>query len=335
MVLGLAWPSGPARADYQLCNRTSYVLEAALAIETGGATATQGWFQIAPGDCSVILSGGWTGERYFLHTRTPEFYREAPEAQQVSRMFCVKTHDFLIPGAEECPDTDGSLASFTEFRPDRDEDLTTTEFTDASRFSMEQARISGVQRLLALLGHEPGPVDGAAGSPTERAIADFIAAGSLGERRTDLAILMDELIREARARADGTGLTLCNRTGRRLMAAIASDSGDGINARGWFELEAGACHRAIAEALGQRRYYVYAEAVDAKGRAVKRDGEALAWSGGTELCTRNFRFEISDHGDCVPRGLRPAQFRALATGGAKSHTVTFTEANAGQSGAAK
>ena len=38
-----------ARADVQLCNRMSYVVETAVGIEDKGAAATRGWFRIDPG----------------------------------------------------------------------------------------------------------------------------------------------------------------------------------------------------------------------------------------------------------------------------------------------
>jgi len=42
------------------------------------------------------------------------------------------------------------------------------------------------------------------------------------------------------------------------------------------------------------RFYSYAEAVDANGRTVQRDGAALAWGGKVMLCTRDGRFELSN-----------------------------------------
>ena len=52
LPLGLAFLTllmAPARADLQLCNRTSYVVEAAIGIEDKGSAATRGWFRLDPG----------------------------------------------------------------------------------------------------------------------------------------------------------------------------------------------------------------------------------------------------------------------------------------------
>jgi len=50
----LAAFSSAARADFQLCSRMSYVVEAAIAIEDKGAAATRGWFRIDPEDGTAI-----------------------------------------------------------------------------------------------------------------------------------------------------------------------------------------------------------------------------------------------------------------------------------------
>ena len=44
----------PAHADLKLCNRMSYVIEAAIGIDEKSATATRGWFRIDPAACSVV-----------------------------------------------------------------------------------------------------------------------------------------------------------------------------------------------------------------------------------------------------------------------------------------
>ena len=100
---GTAAGTPAAAEDYQLCNRTAYILEAALAIETQGSSATQGWFRTLPGSCTVVLENPGEGERYFLHVRTPAFYGEKGETAQISRMFCIKNTDFLLAAALKAP----------------------------------------------------------------------------------------------------------------------------------------------------------------------------------------------------------------------------------------
>ena len=41
----------PASADLKICNRMSYVAEAAIAVQERGAAASRGWFRVDPGQC--------------------------------------------------------------------------------------------------------------------------------------------------------------------------------------------------------------------------------------------------------------------------------------------
>ena len=45
----------PAHAELTLCNRTSYVMEIAFAIEKRANVSTYGWFRVDPGQCRQVL----------------------------------------------------------------------------------------------------------------------------------------------------------------------------------------------------------------------------------------------------------------------------------------
>src|SRR5207253_5824571 len=55
--------SAPALADMKLCNRMSYVIEAAIGIDEKSATATRGWFRIDPAGCRVVVQGTLAADR--------------------------------------------------------------------------------------------------------------------------------------------------------------------------------------------------------------------------------------------------------------------------------
>jgi uncharacterized membrane protein len=179
-----------ARADYRLCNRTGYILDAALAIETEGATATQGWFRVLPGACSVVLAGAAPGERYFVHTRTPAFYGERPEAADISRMFCVLPEDFLLPGATGCGKTRGALVGFSEVVAERTARSATAVLTDGTAASLDGARKAAIQRLAAIAGYDPGPADGVYRAKTLAALTRFQTARGLA----DAGLMSDALV---------------------------------------------------------------------------------------------------------------------------------------------
>lgn len=312
-----------ARADYRLCNRTGYVLDAALAIETKGATATQGWFRVLPGMCTTVLSGSWTGDRYFLHTRTPDFYGERPEANAISRMFCVRAGDFLIGGAEQCANGSGALAAFSEVVPDRAASSTTTELTDETGLGLEEARRAAIQRLLTIAGYDPGRIDGTFGAQSEAALKSFLADGHLNQSVLESAEIFDVLITAAARATRATGLTLCNGSPYRLLAAVGLARGASTVTQGWYDLDAGVCEQVRRDALSSDHVFTFAEAVDAEGRPVSSGGQPLVWAGAELLCTKNFRFEISEHGDCAARGLDTTGFRRVDTNGVPGWTVRF------------
>lgn len=196
--------SAAARAEYQLCNQTGYILDAALAIETAGGTATQGWFRVLPGACSTVLAGVAAGERFFVHTRTPAFYGERPEAADVSRMFCVLPGDFLLPAATRCDKKGGELAAFTEVAAEMDGATTTTILTDGSAANLDEAREAAIARLLTIAGYGAGR-----GENKGAALAAFKTAHGLSRSGSDDAALFGALLRAAETAVAGaeTGST--------------------------------------------------------------------------------------------------------------------------------
>src|SRR5205085_3158253 len=75
IALGL---SASARADFQFCNKTSYVLDLALALEEKEAAATRGWFRVDPGACKNVLQGAITADKVYVHARALAAYGPSP-----------------------------------------------------------------------------------------------------------------------------------------------------------------------------------------------------------------------------------------------------------------
>jgi len=71
-------PSLPAHADLKLCNRMSYVIEAAIGIDDKAATATRGWFRIDPAACRVVAQGTLSADRILLNARALGVYGSSP-----------------------------------------------------------------------------------------------------------------------------------------------------------------------------------------------------------------------------------------------------------------
>src|SRR5882724_6089250 len=78
----LALSATAAFADLKLCNRMSYVIEAAIGIDDKAATATRGWFRIDPAACRIVAQGTLTADRILLSARAWRLWFLADPAER-------------------------------------------------------------------------------------------------------------------------------------------------------------------------------------------------------------------------------------------------------------
>ena len=321
-TLAACFVPAPASADLAICNHTSYVAEAALGIEQGGVKATRGWFQIEPGSCRTVLRGEVSADHLYLHARALPLYGSVAMTGTDGVPLCTGTGDFLVTQAEACTGEGQTSLPFTEVKPSGDGDELALHLAEKAEYSDEQARLAAVQRLLDLLGYDPGPIDGTTGTKTEAALAAFLDDRKLGPEAVESGLTTRML--DALRAGEGTGLTWCNDTPYAVMAAIAREEKAGIVASGWWRVEPGRCLRPDQDEDRAGKLFSFGAAIDGHGAPVVRpDGTPLVWAGGKMLCTRSNRFEIRDHIDCKARGFDESGFAPVAlskTGGA---TVRF------------
>jgi uncharacterized membrane protein len=105
-----------AFADLQLCNRTSYVVEAAIGIEDKGTAATRGWFRVDPGQCRAVMQGKVEAERVYVHARALAVYGASPMARAGHADLCIAEGAFLVAGARHCTKPGQRLVRFTEVK---------------------------------------------------------------------------------------------------------------------------------------------------------------------------------------------------------------------------
>ncbi len=317
-------PLHPARADLQLCNKTSYVLDLALGIADKGATATRGWFRVDPGQCRSVVQGTLEAEQVYLHARALAVYGSAPLPQNGHAELCVADDNFIIAGAKSCRVTSGQrLVRFVAVKPSAGDQGQVAHIGEEADYSPEQARLAGMQRLLVLAGYDANPIDGLEGRKTEAALAQFLKDAQLGAEAAKGAEFFETLVTAAKAAS--VGFTWCNETAHRVMAALGTpDKVGAVVTRGWFRLEPGTCLKPEIEGRPER-VYSFAEAVDEDGQALRRADQLIVWGGTTSLCTRNVRFEISDQSDCLTRGLNATGFATIELAGKPGATVRFRE----------
>ena len=117
-------------------------------------------------------------------------------------------------------------------------------------------------------------------------------------------------------------LQLCNQTSYVLYAAVGVQQSAQILTHGWTRIVPGDCANAIAEPLKAASYFVTARSAHAQG-AIPR-----IWGGQFQFCTQDGNFALTTqvaNATCNAPGAAQAPFAPIATNGASSWTMTFTE----------
>src|SRR5947207_10873128 len=139
--------SAPALAGLKLCNRMSYVVEAAIGIDDKAATATRGWFRIDPATCRVVVQGRLTADRILLNARALGVYGSSPIPQSGGDTLCIAPDNFVIAAARHSR-RGQTPAPVTRVSPMQTDDGNLVAYlAEDSEYDDEQARLAGIQRL--------------------------------------------------------------------------------------------------------------------------------------------------------------------------------------------
>jgi uncharacterized membrane protein len=314
-IISFLLSSEPAQADLKLCNRMSYVVQAAIGIDDKSATATRGWFRIDPATCRVVVQGTLNADRILLNARALAVYGASPIPQNGSDTLCVAPDNFVIAAARQCR-TGQTPAQFTQITPTQTDDGNLVAYlAEDSAYDDEQARLAGIQRLLVIAGYDAAPIDGVDGPKTQSALAAFLKSRGLASDVVQSQNFFTTMV-DAVQSPSATGLTWCNDTPHKIMAAIATDDSKSVVSRGWYRIEPGKCLHPDVTGT-PKQVFSFAEAVDADNHTIKVKDKPLNWGGGKELCTRENKFETNEQGDCPSRGFAATGFAAvdLSSGG--------------------
>jgi uncharacterized membrane protein len=308
-TISFLFSSAPALADLKLCNSMSYVVEVAIGIDDKAATATRGWFRIDPAACRVVAQGTLSADRILLNARALGVYGASPIPQSGGDTLCIAPDNFVIAAARQCR-SGQTPAPFTQVNPTQTDDGHLVAYlAEDSEYDDEQARLAGIQRLLVIAGYDAAPIDGVDGPKTQAALAAFLKSRGLGADAVQTPNFFSTMIAAVQS-PSGSGLTWCNDTPHKVMAAVATDDGKTVSSRGWYRIDPGKCLH--PDVTGQpRQIFSFAEAVDAENRTLKFKDKPLNWGGSKELCTRDSKFEINEQGDCGSRGLAVTGFAAV------------------------
>jgi uncharacterized membrane protein len=304
LLLAFAIPSSAqgGQAGWELCNRTSYVIEAATGRPDGDEVIVEGWLRLRPGQCRIAVEPPLKPGIYFVYGRSSKAHRGGQRDWSGRTPLCVDTNgSFAVENPSSCASMGLEQRMFSAVRfgdaPGGSMTFNETELYNKSDQSPENA---GIQRLLNDAGIFQDTVDGYLGRESRAAITAFLAERKM-PATTSKADLIDELEGVANRRARQVGMELCNRTGNRILAAMARSRPDALESRGWWMIEANECIRAVDESLITAPHYVFAEMPTPQG--VRRLKNAA-----TVFCTSRAQFAILGNKDCEARRYRPEKF---------------------------
>ncbi len=317
-LAGAGQAAAQGESGWQICNETSYVLEAATARPDGQAILVQGWTRLRPGECRVAINAPLARGTHYLYARTSAAHRGGRNQWGGDARICIDPNrSFSFENPPDCAVQGLEERLFRRVQINK-RDSWRTSFAEAEPYTLARARQAGLQRLLDDAGYDlyanQRSVDARA---IAASIAQFRAAARLAPNASEDQ-LIDALELAARQRANQVGLTLCNRTRGHVWTAVARRRGEGWESRGWWGLNPGGCVRTIDEVLFQDVYYVYAS-LDSE------DGPRLLAQGGEPFCSSPSRFAILGREHCDQRYYDTALFTPISAHQRQGLVVDFTE----------
>ena len=311
----LLW-STPSSAALRLCNETSYVLYAAIGAATKTELDTRGWTRIVAGDCATPIAEPLTAPAYFIYAHVSQAHTGTSRAWGGNVLVCARETNFgqrvKLP-VRGCQGEDFYKMPFAVLDRHGRSSWTTTFTEDPSIKSLKEAKRAGINRLLEDLGYRinvPGE------RARDLALEDFRKRMKLSADAGD-ADIFDALETEALKAAAPAGYTVCNQTDEPLWAAIGFETPKGLVTRGWWQVSAGACSRALTDPLKTDRVFLLAE----------RKGKHVVVSGPMKLCTADTQFEFVGRKACSGKGLAMVGFTVTQTKGRTGYV-----ANVGDNG---
>ncbi len=300
-VLAIPSSAQGGSSGWQLCNQTSYVVEAATGRPDGEDVIVEGWTRLRPGQCRAAIQGPLKPGIYFVFGRSSKAHRGGQRDWSGEIPLCVDTNgSFAVENPSSCQSMGLEQRGFQAVRLDGKGGSMTFKETDLYNKGGQSAENAGIQRLLNDAGIFQDVVDGYLGRETRAAIADFLAERKQSPN-TSQADLIDILEDFANRRARQVGMELCNRTGNRILAAMARNRPDGWESRGWWTIEANMCVRAVDESLITAPHYVFAQITTDKGVRMLKGATTM-------FCTSRAQFAILGNENCEQRRYRPEKF---------------------------
>jgi uncharacterized membrane protein len=105
--------AAPAKADFGICNKTNMTVYAAVGYSDDGQWTSEGWWELAPGECATMLSRKLSKKFYYYYAESSDqewFW----ESEGNDNLFCASDNAFKIVGAEDCKGRGYDVYGFRE-----------------------------------------------------------------------------------------------------------------------------------------------------------------------------------------------------------------------------
>lgn len=301
--------SAPARAG-EVCNETSFMVEAAKAWRTANGLASEGWVRIAPGGCAGV--GPDVETEQYLYARSTRAYTGGVREWRGALDVCVDETDFDFEGVADCEALGLEARQFRRLNEAERDRAVLVELADYR----DRAEEAGLQRLLQAAGYDINIIDGYAGRRTRRQIDVFQDDVEI-DFGADRTALIEALHTAALARNSDAGLRVCNETDDAIAAAVARATGQGYEARGWWRIAPGGCAHMLSERITAGETFLHARLLNAEGQRLLAGGSQI-------FCVAAGRFTTLEQDNCAAIGFEAVRFTPVAETENGAATVVLT-----------
>ena len=97
-ALPLTMSTGPAAADFRLCNNTSSRVGIAIGYKDKDGWTTEGWWNLATRSCETLLRGTLVARFYYIYA--VDYDRGGEWSGQA--FMCTRDKEFTVRGTEDC-----------------------------------------------------------------------------------------------------------------------------------------------------------------------------------------------------------------------------------------
>jgi uncharacterized membrane protein len=124
LASGLAW-TGPAWADFRLCNDSTMRVSVALSFTDGSGWVTEGWWNLKANSCETLLRGPLAAQFYYVYAMD-----ERGGEWKGKAFMCTRDREFRIVGRQNCLVRGFDRTGFFEVDTGKDAKSWTVQLTD-------------------------------------------------------------------------------------------------------------------------------------------------------------------------------------------------------------